>query len=600
MATFRATGVTRAFIGLVGVGGVVGALYLAQRYLIPGGIESFIPEKGDLAEFKEGDAAPTSSSATVQAPSLNPATVEGPQTRLLVIPWNAQMGLLFSVGGTQTMQGSLMEKYGVNLRVERQDDYGRMKEALVACANELSSGASDCNNGAHLVTIMGDGAPYFLASLNGMLSKLGPDYQAEVIGGFGRSFGEDKFMGPPECLKDPNACRGTRIAGFLLDGDWNIAMFWAAQNTICNNPDVKTYDPECLNWYGTSSFGEADEAYIKGSCETLPVVSKGKRTGSSEEVCISGVVTWTPGDVAVTQQKGGLASILSTRETGSQMPNVVIGIKKWDKDHKDILVNLLRAGYEGGAAVRSDSSALLSAGEASAQVYKEGDAAYWVRYYKGTEELDKTGKVMVPLGGSRVFTYADAARFFGLESGAMDAFHATYTYFGNLGIQAYPEEMPGYPPHSQIFNPEYLKEVGAEKTLVAGTVEAPDFTASSATSQVVARRNWNIQFRTNSADFTPETQEVLEELGQALTIAGETVVEIHGHTDSVGNPDYNQQLSEDRAFAVKNWLESRGAKTFPSARVKTFAHGQNEPVASNKTKDGQSQNRRVEIVLRSL
>jgi outer membrane protein OmpA-like peptidoglycan-associated protein len=59
----------------------------------------------------------------------------------------------------------------------------------------------------------------------------------------------------------------------------------------------------------------------------------------------------------------------------------------------------------------------------------------------------------------------------------------------------------------------------------------------------------------------------------------------------------NQQLSEERAFAVKNWLEQQSANNFPAGRVRVFAHGSTNPVAPNSTPEGRAQNRRVDIVL---
>jgi outer membrane protein OmpA-like peptidoglycan-associated protein len=204
---------------------------------------------------------------------------------------------------------------------------------------------------------------------------------------------------------------------------------------------------------------------------------------------------------------------------------------------------------------------------------------------------------MVNLGGSRVFTPASAFRFFGLESGAVDAFKATYEYFGDLGVQAYPSEMPSYPAYSEIFNSTYLKAIKADKTVTVGDVDAPNFEEAPVTSQVVASRTWDIKFRTGSSDFSDTS--ALEELMTVLAIAENTVVEVHGHTDNVGNPDFNRQLSEDRAAAVKTWLNNKAGKTFPSDRIKVIAHGQDNPVASNGTKAGQAQNRRVEIILKS-
>lgn len=65
-----------------------------------------------------------------------------------------------------------------------------------------------------------------------------------------------------------------------------------------------------------------------------------------------------------------------------------------------------------------------------------------------------------------------------------------------------------------------------------------------------------------------------------------------GHTDSVGTDAYNQKLSVKRSEAVKAYLVSKGIE---KNRVYTEGKGEKQPVASNKTKDGRSKNRRVEI-----
>ena len=65
-----------------------------------------------------------------------------------------------------------------------------------------------------------------------------------------------------------------------------------------------------------------------------------------------------------------------------------------------------------------------------------------------------------------------------------------------------------------------------------------------------------------------------------------------GHTDSVGSDAYNQKLSIRRSEAVKAYLVSKGIE---KNRVYTEGKGEKQPVADNKTKDGRSKNRRVEI-----
>ena len=73
---------------------------------------------------------------------------------------------------------------------------------------------------------------------------------------------------------------------------------------------------------------------------------------------------------------------------------------------------------------------------------------------------------------------------------------------------------------------------------------------------------------------------------------GVTAVTIEGHTDSSGDEAFNQQLSEDRAEAVKAELVAQGANP---DKIKTVGYGESKPVADNSTREGRAQNRRVEI-----
>jgi hypothetical protein len=113
------------------------------------------------------------------------------------------MGLMYANGGKQAATGSLMCKRGVNLKLIRQDDSAKMQEALVAFATDLSRGNANPTKGAHFVTIMGDGGAQFLKGVNDTLRRLGPEYQAKVVGAIGYSRGEDKFMGPQAWKENP-------------------------------------------------------------------------------------------------------------------------------------------------------------------------------------------------------------------------------------------------------------------------------------------------------------------------------------------------------------------------------------------------------------
>jgi outer membrane protein OmpA-like peptidoglycan-associated protein len=71
-------------------------------------------------------------------------------------------------------------------------------------------------------------------------------------------------------------------------------------------------------------------------------------------------------------------------------------------------------------------------------------------------------------------------------------------------------------------------------------------------------------------------------------------VAIEGHTDSVGSDQYNQDLSEHRAEAVRDYFVQQGIL---SNAVEARGFGKSEPIASNDTPEGRQQNRRVELVL---
>jgi OOP family OmpA-OmpF porin len=262
-----------------------------------------------------------------------------------------------------------------------------------------------------------------------------------------------------------------------------------------------------------------------------------------------------------------------------------------------VVEGMLKSIFEGGDQVKGNPQAFRKAAQISADVYKEqgADAAYWEKYFRVVKEKDKQG-MEVELGGSSVNNLADNLRLFGLEAGSQNLYAATYTVFGNVVKQQYPDLMPSFAPAGEILDTSYVKAL-AQKDAPTTRAETQRFEASDRVQQVVSRRSWQIAFDSGKASFTPAAQAELDRLLQDLLVASGTVVEVHGHTDNQGNPSANLQLSEDRAFAVKQWLENRAPVNFPSGRVRVFAHGPTNPVASNTTAEGRAQNRRVEIVL---
>ncbi len=102
----------------------------------------------------------------------------------------------------------------------------------------------------------------------------------------------------------------------------------------------------------------------------------------------------------------------------------------------------------------------------------------------------------------------------------------------------------------------------------------------------------NIFFDFDTADFKTSAYVEMHRIIEFLTNGDIQRIEVSGHTDSVGEEDYNLELSERRATMVANYFVSKGVS---ADRIAIIGHGESAPVATNSTKEGRQQNRRVEF-----
>jgi outer membrane protein OmpA-like peptidoglycan-associated protein len=102
----------------------------------------------------------------------------------------------------------------------------------------------------------------------------------------------------------------------------------------------------------------------------------------------------------------------------------------------------------------------------------------------------------------------------------------------------------------------------------------------------------DIKFQNDKAEIQPNAGTVLDQLAAALQRCPETRVRLSAYTDSNGSEAYNEKLSQRRAEAVREYLESRGVA---AGRIEAQGLGESNPIADNSTAEGRAQNRRVEI-----
>jgi outer membrane protein OmpA-like peptidoglycan-associated protein len=103
-----------------------------------------------------------------------------------------------------------------------------------------------------------------------------------------------------------------------------------------------------------------------------------------------------------------------------------------------------------------------------------------------------------------------------------------------------------------------------------------------------------VRFDVNKSTLSTQAKLNLDKLVPVFKEYSETNIDIFGYTDNTGKPEYNLTLSKDRAESVKAYLVAKG---LVADRLKTTGLGVADPIASNETVEGKSQNRRVEFAI---
>jgi outer membrane protein OmpA-like peptidoglycan-associated protein len=101
-----------------------------------------------------------------------------------------------------------------------------------------------------------------------------------------------------------------------------------------------------------------------------------------------------------------------------------------------------------------------------------------------------------------------------------------------------------------------------------------------------------IQFENGKATIKTTSYAILDQVAKVFIENPSYVIEVQGHTDNVGNYQQNLTLSEKRAQAVRDYLVKQGVDT---NHITAHGYGPDRPIASNNTKEGRAQNRRVEF-----
>jgi len=148
-------------------------------------------------------------------------------------------------------------------------------------------------------------------------------------------------------------------------------------------------------------------------------------------------------------------------------------------------------------------------------------------------------------------------------------------------------------------NDQQIAQLSQEAKDALQRADAAGELAKLAKGKVAFQQTFNedrVKFKVNKYDLNDKAKAALDEFANKVKALNEQYyIEIQGHTDDTGGKKLNDELGQRRAEEVRRYL-SRSA-SLPLNRMSTISYGDTLPVASNKTKKGRSENRRVVIIV---
>lgn len=163
-------------------------------------------------------------------------------------------------------------------------------------------------------------------------------------------------------------------------------------------------------------------------------------------------------------------------------------------------------------------------------------------------------------------------------------------------LQKYKEKEQGL--QAELQEKQYrleLKRQREEKIKALEGMFTPDEAIVLRRGNQIIIRLIGLSFPSGKSTIEPEYFSLLTSVQRAIRNFPEATITIEGHTDAIGNDRYNENLSYERAMAVKQYLLANMG--LDESRITALGYGESRPIASNETSEGRAQNRRIDLVL---
>ena len=309
----------------------------------------------------------------------------------------------------------------------------------------------------------------------------------------------------------------------------------------------------------------------------VPQVFKAFETGQ-----VDAAVGWSPDDIAARNRVPGAHLLKSTKESSEMLFGIMFTSQDLIDKRPDDLKAFLEGWMKAAAELNEDPSAKAAAAKIMTAGYSGTTEDYWL------ETFDNV----------RFATYGDNVAFFGLNPNykgvtAEMIYDEACKVYQELGFAS--PNLPRWRGVSNVSTISAISLTGPEHLAQAPVTFTPP-TKSMLNQPAVATKLVRVNYDFNSAVLRPtEKLKLKNEYGQIVAMNANSRFRIIGHTDSIGDRDYNIRLSRGRARAIVNFfVETYGLS--PNQFIYD-GKGPDQPIAPNNTDEGRALNRRAECSL---
>ncbi|HEX6272213.1 MAG TPA: phosphate ABC transporter substrate-binding/OmpA family protein [Polyangiaceae bacterium] len=482
-------------------------------------------------------AAPEATAKGSGAPGPERARAPLPQrpVRVALSQWPGHMALLLAAGGLKTQPGSPAQKLGLDLEIVFIEDAPSKNAAL-------QKGEVD------FVWQTVDELPI---SMGGYKAAA---FEPKAFLQIDWSRGGDACVASAE-VKTVEDIHGRKSAMLLFSPDHTVFEFMITNSRL--TPGQVT-EVRKATQFSPDDFTFGRTLFTQGAVDVA---------------CL-----WEPDVTLALAGRPGAHRLFSTADATELVADVLLTSKALLEDHPEIAEKLARAWFAAVSLAESDRPAAARLISTAASRFRDE---------LGYEQT------LAALGWAKWTDIADNARLFGLDGGT-PAFDRVYNQADGIWIN-YPEaEIKDRFAPSVLRDDRIVRKIWEEagKPVVLPPVASEADLARS--GKPVFTKSLSINFATASSRLTHEAiatinQQVLAQ----LQMAGGMSVRIEGNTDSVGDRDENQTLSEMRAKSIVEYLASKG---IAPSRMVARGNGQRNPLATNSSAEGRAANRRTDIL----